>query len=77
MRVRPERWRRGYGQEILCALERRAAALGYSSLHVDTTVRQTAARRLYEKDGFREVRRDRMGSFGCVFHEKELAGIYR
>jgi GNAT superfamily N-acetyltransferase len=53
MRVRPGCWRRGYGREMLSALERRAAELGYVTLHLDTTVGQTAARRLYGKNGFR------------------------
>lgn len=72
MRVWPECWRRGHGQEMLRALERRAAGLGYSMLHLDTTVGQTAARRLYEKNGFREVSRSRSGGFECVFYEKRL-----
>jgi len=73
MRVRPECWRWGHGQAMLWALERRAAGLGYSTLHLDTTVGQTAARRLYEKNGFREVGRARSGGFECVFYEKGLA----
>lgn len=72
MRVRPECWRRGRGQEMLRALERRAAGLGYSTLHLDTTAGQTAARRLYEKNGFREVSRTGSEDFECVFCEKRL-----
>ncbi len=76
MRVRPECWRRGHGQEMLSALERRAAGLGYSTLHLDTTAGQTAARRLYEKNGFREVGRARSGGFECVFYEKGLEAAF-
>ena len=65
MRVRPGCWRRGYGREVLSALERRAAELGYVTLHLDTTVGQTAARRLYEKNGFREARRAPSSGFAC------------
>ena len=72
MRVRPGCWRRGYGREVLSALERRAAELGYVTLHLDTTVGQTAARRLYEKNGFWEVRRAPLGGFECVCYEKRL-----
>jgi GNAT superfamily N-acetyltransferase len=72
MRVRPGCWRRGYGREVLSALERRAAELGYVTLHLDTTVGQTAARRLYEKNGFREARRAPSSGFECVFYEKDL-----
>jgi ribosomal protein S18 acetylase RimI-like enzyme len=57
---------------VLSALERRAAELGYVTLHLDTTAGQTAARRLYEESGFREARRAPLGGFECVFYEKEL-----
>ena len=71
MRVDPAFQRRGFGQTMLDALEERATELGYATLHLDTTVRQQAARRLYTKNGYREVRRDRVGPFECVFYEKE------
>jgi ribosomal protein S18 acetylase RimI-like enzyme len=70
MRVDPALQRRGFGQTMLDALEKRAAKLGYATLHLDTTVQQQAARCLYTKNGYREVRRDRMGPFECVFYEK-------
>ena len=70
MRVDPEFQRRGFGQVILTALERRAAELGYETLHLDTAVRQKSARHLYERNGYREVRRGRKGAIDCVFYEK-------
>ena len=70
--ARPAYWRRGYGQAVLPALERRAAELGYRALHLDTTAGQTAARRLYGDNGFGEVRRARMGGFQSIFYEKDL-----
>jgi len=70
MRVDPAFQRRGFGQTMLDALEERATELGYTTLHLDTTVQQQAAQRLYTKNGYREVRRDRMGPFECVFYEK-------
>lgn len=39
-------------------------------LHLDTTVNQWAARCLYEGNGYRELRRGRIGSFDCVFYER-------
>jgi GNAT superfamily N-acetyltransferase len=57
MRVRPDLQGRGYGQAMLDALHCRAAGLGYSTLHLDTTVQQRVARRLYLKNGYREVGR--------------------
>lgn len=72
MRVAPHLQRRGFGQVILTALERRAAELGYETLHLDTAVRQRAARRLYESNGYQEVRRGEKGGMDCVFYEKSL-----
>ena len=70
MRVDPKLQRRGFGQTILTVLERRAIELGYETLHLDTAVRQKVARRLYESNGYREVRRGRKGAINCVFYEK-------
>src|SRR6266508_1542098 len=55
MRVHPEFQRRGLGQQIVNALERRANTLGYSVLCLDTTVQQVAAQNFYLKNGFRET----------------------
>ena len=70
MRVRPGLQGRGYGQAMLDALHRRAAGLGYSTLHLDTTVQQRAARRLYLKNGYREVGRGGIGPFDCILYER-------
>jgi GNAT superfamily N-acetyltransferase len=59
MRVHPEYQGRGYGQLILDELETRARTLGYRALHLDTGVIQVPAQRLYEKNGYREVGRDK------------------
>jgi GNAT superfamily N-acetyltransferase len=59
MRVQPEYQGRGYGQLILDALEARARVLGYRVLHLDTSIFQISAQKLYEKNGFREVGRDK------------------
>ncbi len=71
MRVQPALQGRGHGQALLEALHRRAAELGYSTLRLDTAVRQRAARRLYERNGYMESRRGRIGPFDCVFYEKD------
>jgi GNAT superfamily N-acetyltransferase len=70
MRVRPGLLKRGYGQAMLDALHRRAAGLCYSTLHLDTTVQQRVARRLYLKNGYREVGRGSIGPFWCIFYER-------
>ena len=71
MRVKPGLQGRGYGQTLLDALHRCAAELGYSTLRLDTTMQQRAARRLYIKNGYREVRRGSIGPFECVFYERD------
>jgi ribosomal protein S18 acetylase RimI-like enzyme len=74
MRVHPDYQRRGFGQAILSRLEARAAELGYTVLSLGTTVQQTAAQRLYEKNGYAETGRTRMLGFDVIRYEKRLAG---
>lgn len=73
MRVHPDWQRHGFGQAILSALEKRATELGCSQLHLDTTVRQIAAQRLYAKNGYRESHRGEILGFECIFYEKLVA----
>ena len=70
MRVAPEFQGRGFGKEMLAPLEKRAAELGYATLHLDTAVQQKVARNLYEVNGYQEVRRGVMGGIECIFYEK-------
>ena len=70
MRVRPGLQGRGYGQAMLDSLHRRAARIGYTTLHLDTTVQQRAARGLYLKNGYREVGRGSVGPFDCIYYER-------
>jgi GNAT superfamily N-acetyltransferase len=72
MRVRPGLQGRGYGQAMLAALHRRASELGYSTLHLDTTVQQQAAQQLYLKNGYSEAGRGSRGPFDCIFYEREI-----
>lgn len=72
MRVHPDWQRRGFGQQLLTELERRARELGYQRLHLDTTVQQIGAQCLYEKNGYQEVRRGKIGPLDCMFYEKEI-----
>ena len=72
MRVHPDYQGRGIGQIILDALEARARILGYNTLHLDTSVVQFAAQRLYEKNGYREVGREIYGGLEVILYEKTL-----
>lgn len=62
MRVHPDLQGRGYGQLLLGLLESRARNMGFSRIVLDTTVRQTAAIGLYLKNGYRETRREHIGT---------------
>lgn len=72
MRVNPNYQRQGFGQQLLDRLENIARQRGYKVLELDTTVLQEAARRLYERNGYAEVRRE-MVKFETVFYEKILS----
>ncbi len=54
MYVVPSARRLGVGRALLAELERRAVALGYQSVRIDTGPRQPAAKRLYEGAGYEE-----------------------
>ena len=81
MRVHPDYQGRGYGQFLLDELEVRARALGYQTLHLDTSTLQISAQKLYEKNGFREVGRatyrqeigkDTYQPLEVILYEKQL-----
>jgi len=72
MRVHPDFHRRGFGQMILRALEDRAEELGYSHLHLDTTVQQIAAQGLYDENGYKRTGRKNIGGFSVIVYEKEI-----
>jgi len=73
MRVHPDYQGRGFGQLILTELEARAGAIGYKTLHLDTSVLQLPAQRLYEKNGFCEVGRDMYNNIEVILYEKQLS----
>jgi GNAT superfamily N-acetyltransferase len=72
MRVDPAFQRRGYARLILAGLEHRARELGYRELRLDTTIRQTAAQRLYASAGYREVGRGQLAGVEVVYFAKSL-----
>ncbi|MEZ0077078.1 GNAT family N-acetyltransferase [Planotetraspora sp. GP83] len=75
LRVHPEHQRRGYGAQIMQALENRARGLGYSVLRGDTTLRQVAALQLYRKSGWRELKREVRGDTVVLYGEKQLNAV--
>jgi GNAT superfamily N-acetyltransferase len=72
MRTHPDYQGRGFRQIILTELEARAHALGYKTLHLDTSIVQIPAQKLYEKNGYREVGRDNYQGLEVILYEKQL-----
>ena len=72
MRVHPDYQGRGFGQIILTELEARARGMGYKTLHLNTSVVQMPARKLYERNGYREVGRDKYRDLEVILYEKHL-----
>jgi ribosomal protein S18 acetylase RimI-like enzyme len=72
MRVDPKYQRRGFGQAILTELEKRAKAMGYSSMFLDTLPIMAPARRLYTKNGFAQTGTKKVGRFEAILYEKNL-----
>ena len=72
MRVHPNFQRRGFGSAVLERLEAEARQLGYGTLHLDTTTRQTAAQRLYTKYGYYETGRTVVAGFDTILFEKKV-----
>jgi ribosomal protein S18 acetylase RimI-like enzyme len=73
IRVRRDYQRRGYGEMILSRLIEIASSKGYQELCLDSVVDNIPAIRLFEKCGFTETRRGKVGGFDLVFYGKEIS----
>jgi len=49
-----------------------ARELGYTELCLDATVDNAPARRLFEKCGFTETHRGKVGAYDLIFYGKKL-----
>ena len=72
MRVHPAYQGRGFGQLILTELIACARVLGYKTLHLDTSILQVPAQKLYEKNGFSKVGGDIYHNLEVILYEKQL-----
>ncbi|MCU1676157.1 MAG: family N-acetyltransferase [Frankiales bacterium] len=73
MRVRPDLQGQGLGRRLLSLLEDRIRTAGYTTIQLDTTVNQLAARVLYERSGYVEIRREVEGwPLETIFYAKTL-----
>ena len=76
MRVLPPYQRMGFGQLMLDCLEDRAKELGFSVIELDTTGQQLAARKLYEKNGYKKFGERRKSDFvELLFRKVLLSGV--
>ena len=74
MYVRPE-WRgQGISLRLLAAAERFARETGYRWIYLDTSDEMTAARRLYERQGYRPCPRYNQNPQATIFMRKKLPG---
>jgi len=71
--VHPDVQRRGIGRTLVVELEDRARRAGITVLHLDTSIGQVAAQRLYTSCGYREVGHIVQSGVECVLYEKNVA----
>ena len=72
IRVRQDYQRRGYGQMILEKLMGIAMEQGYKEICLDALAENTPARHLFEKYGFTETHRGKLGHFNVIYYIKRL-----
>lgn len=70
--VHPSFQRRGFARLILIRLEDRARELGYRRLRLHTTVTQTAAQRLCQTAGYRQVARGQLAGAEVVYFARSM-----
>ena len=75
MRVHPRHQRRGFGQALLSALERRAVGKGYRSVYLETTVLQEPALALYRKHGYQGIGRGEKHGYTILRLRKALPAM--
>ncbi|WP_049888130.1 MULTISPECIES: GNAT family N-acetyltransferase [unclassified Natrinema] len=77
LRVAPDAQRRGYGRQLYRELEERARSRGVEQFVLDTRPTQTAARGLYDAEGFEAVCRKRFEDFDdpveLIVYRKSIA----
>ncbi len=72
MRTSPGLQGRGYGRQLLEGLEQRARELGYAEILADPLTTNTGAMRFYERAGYRELRREKLGRYTVAMYGKRL-----
>jgi GNAT superfamily N-acetyltransferase len=63
---------RGFGKQILAALEAEARRLGITSLFLETAMVLHVAQHMYRSHGFVETHRGKVQHMDCIWFEKRL-----
>jgi len=63
---------RGFGKQILAALEAEARRLGYTTLFLETAMVLHVAQHMYRSHGFVETHRGKVQHMDCIWFEKCL-----
>jgi ribosomal protein S18 acetylase RimI-like enzyme len=72
IRIMKEFQGRGFGTQILAALEKSAERKGYKQLILDTTSRQIPAQKLFIKNKYLETARRKYGEMELIYYSKML-----
>ena len=72
MRVHPAAQGRGYGRDLLAALESKIAAAGFDPILATTARRQQTAIAFYPSAGYEQVGESTMGEYKLVHFEKRV-----
>lgn len=72
IRVNIKHQSQGIGLMILSRLIKEARKLGYKKVILDTTENQKVAKKLYEKCGFKEFKRNKVANLGKIYYKLDL-----
>lgn len=70
--VHPDVQRRGFDTLLMTDLEVRTKRMGFRFLHLDMSITQVAAQKLYLKCGYREAGHVVLSGVECILYEKTL-----
>jgi GNAT superfamily N-acetyltransferase len=73
LRVHPDYQKRGYGQQLLTELERRAAELGFTRIYLDALTSQIGAHQLFVKNGYEPRGTSIIDGFNVNLYEKTIS----
>lgn len=73
LRVHPDHQKKGYGQQILHLLEKKAIELGCKAIYLDTLTSQRNAQRMFSNNGYQEIGKSVIDGFNVTLFEKSIS----